>query len=448
MARAMKDSGVEWIGEIPEGWKVYNIRREFSFGKGLPITKEDLRDSGEPVISYGQIHSKINTGTTIKPALVRYVEGKYLDTHPDSLAHKGDLIVADTSEDVAGCGNCIYVDTDAQVFAGYHTIILRNKTNHNQRYLSYLFQTDAWRSQIRKQVTGVKLFSISQKILRSTSVIIPQYEEQQRISGFLDTECARIDAVIEQTRASIEEYKKLKQSVITEAVTKGIRPGRKMKDSGVDWIGDIPEEWIVTKLKYFSSIRSGVTLGKIYPKDTELVEYPYLRVANVQGSYTDLTDVATIFVTEAEAQKYRLHDGELLMTEGGDRDKLGRGTVWHAEIDPCLHQNHVFALRTDDRLLADYVSYLTTSFVGRDYFDVTANQSVHLASTNSTTIMNFIIPVPSIAEQTEIISYLNEQTEVIDSLIEKKKSLIIEYETYKKSMIFEYVTGKKEVQNG
>ena len=181
MARAMKDSGIEWIGEIPEGWKVYNIRHEFSFGKGLPITKEDLRDSGEPVISYGQIHSKINTGTTIKPALVRYVEGKYLDTHSDSLAHKGDLIVADTSEDVAGCGNCIYVDTDVPVFAGYHTIILRNKTNHDQRYLSYLFQTDAWRSQIRKQVTGVKLFSISQKILRSTSVIIPQYEEQQRL---------------------------------------------------------------------------------------------------------------------------------------------------------------------------------------------------------------------------------------------------------------------------
>ena len=156
MARAMKDSGIEWIGEIPEGWEACNIRHEFSFGKGLPITKEDLRDSGEPVISYGQIHSKINTGTTIKPELVRYVEGKYLDTHPGSLAHKGDLIVADTSEDVAGCGNCIYVDTDAPVFAGYHTIILRNKTNHNQRFLSYLFQTDAWRSQIRKQVTGVK----------------------------------------------------------------------------------------------------------------------------------------------------------------------------------------------------------------------------------------------------------------------------------------------------
>ena len=445
MARAMKDSGIEWIGEIPEGWKVYNIRREFSFGKGLPITKEDLRDSGEPVISYGQIHSKINTGTTIKPALVRYVEGKYLDTHPDSLAHKGDLIVADTSEDVAGCGNCIYVDTDAQVFAGYHTIILRNKTNHNQRYLSYLFQTDAWRSQIRKQVTGVKLFSISQKILRSTSVIIPQYEEQQRISDFLDTECARIDAVIEQTRASIEEYKKLKQSLITQAVTKGIRPGRKMKDSGAEWIGVVPEEWAVTKLKYFSSIRSGITLGKTYPRDTKLVEYPYLRVANVQGSYTDLTDVATILVTEEEAEKYRLHDGELLMTEGGDRDKLGRGTVWHAEIDPCLHQNHVFALTTNDDLSAEYVSFLSSSLVGRDYFDVTANQSVHLASTNSTTIMNFTIPVPSIEEQNEIVSYLTVKSADLEKLIAKKQTLIFALESYKKTLIFEYVTGKKEV---
>ena len=218
-----------------------------------------------------------------------------------------------------------------------------------------------------------------------------------------------------------------------------------MKDSGVEWIGIIPESWHVAKLKYFASIRSGITLGKVYPSEIKLVEYPYLRVANVQGSYVDLTDVAMIKVTEEEAIKYRLKDGELLMTEGGDRDKLGRGTVWHAQIDPCLHQNHVFALRTNEKLLAEYVSNLSASFVGRDYFDVTANQSVHLASTNSTTIMNFTIPYPSTEEQKEIVDYLDDKTAKIDQMISGKMNLLSELDSYKKSLIYEYVTGKKEV---
>ena len=149
-------------------------------------------------------------------------------------------------------------------------------------------------------------------------------------------------------------------------------------------------------------------------------------------------------MTEEEAQKYRLHQGELLMTEGGDRDKLGRGTVWHGEIDPCLHQNHVFALSTSNGLLAEYVSYLSSSVVGRDYFDVTANQSVHLASTNSTTILNFTMPLPDIEEQQEIVDYLDCQTKQIDGLLSVKEKLREELENYKKSLIYEYVTGKKE----
>ena len=219
-----------------------------------------------------------------------------------------------------------------------------------------------------------------------------------------------------------------------------------MKDSGVAWIGDIPDNWHVTKLKYFSKIQSGITLGKTYPHGTALTELPYLRVANVQGGYVDLSNIATIRVTPDEVDKYLLQDGDLLLTEGGDRDKLGRGTVWHEEIAPCLHQNHVFALRTDpETLLAEFVSYISESYVGRDYFDVTANQSVHLASTNSTTIMNFTIPYPPIDEQKQIVKYLDRKISDINRIVDKKKKLLMELESYKKTLIFEYVTGKKEV---
>ena len=365
------------------------------------------------------------------------------DAHDDrKLVRIGDFAINSRSDRRGSCGISPYEGSVSLI----NTILMPRNEMHSI-YYNWLFHSSMFSDEFYKWGHGIvnDLWTTNWQDMKRIAVPMPPYEEQTRIADFLDVECARIDAVIDQTRASIEEYKKLKQSVITQAVTKGIRPGRKMKDSGIEWIIEVPEDWTVTKLKYFSSIRSGITLGKTYPRDTNLIEYPYLRVANVQGSYTDLSDVATILVTEEEAEKYRLHDGELLMTEGGDRDKLGRGTVWHAEIDPCLHQNHIFALKTNADLSAEYVSFLSASLVGRDYFDVTANQSVHLASTNSTTIMNFTIPVPSIEEQHEIVSYLTAKIADLEKFIANKQTLMSYLESYKKSLIFEYVTGKKEV---
>ena len=431
MTRAMKASGIEWIGEIPQGWGTNTAFQIFTQVKNK---NDGLKEQNLLSLSYGKIKRK--SIESIGGLLPESFDGY-------NIIEANDIVLRLT--DLQNDQKSLRVGLSSErgiVTSAYLT--LRNRSTSLPKYLYYYLHAFDISKGFYGMGAGVRQ-GLNWDGLKWLKILSPPVSEQVKIVSFLDEECSRIDAVIEQTRASIEEYKKLKQSVITQAVTKGIRPGRKMKDSEVEWIGEIPEEWDVTKIKYFSSIRSGITLGKTYPRDTKLVEYPYVRVANVQGSYTDLTDVATILVTEEEAEKYRLHDGELLMTEGGDRDKLGRGTVWHAEIDPCLHQNHVFALTTNDDLSAEYVSFLSASLVGRDYFDVTANQSVHLASTNSTTIMNFTIPVPSIQEQNEIVSYLTEKSEKLEKLIAKKQALISDLESYKKSLIFEYVTGKKEV---
>ena len=426
MARVMKDSGIEWIGKIPENWLIGRI------GQLYTERREKVSDTEYQPLS-----------VTMKGVLPQLSTAAKTDAHDDrKLVRIGDFAINSRSDRRGSCGISPYEGSVSLI----NTILMPRNEMHSI-YYNWLFHSSMFSDEFYKWGHGIvnDLWTTNWQDMKRIAVPMPPYEEQTRIADFLDVECARIDAVIDQTRASIEEYKKLKQSVITQAVTKGIRPGRKMKDSGIEWIIEVPEDWAVTKLKYFSSIRSGITLGKTYPRDTNLIEYPYLRVANVQGSYTDLSDVATILVTEEEAEKYRLHDGELLMTEGGDRDKLGRGTVWHAEIDPCLHQNHIFALKTNDDLSAEYVSFLSASLVGRDYFDVTANQSVHLASTNSTTIMNFTIPVPSIEEQHEIVSYLTAKIADLEKLIANKQTLMSYLESYKKSLIFEYVTGKKEV---
>ena len=213
----MKNSGVEWIGEIPEKWSVVPLKSKFSFGKGLPITKGDLVEEGIPVISYGQIHAKWNTGVTTHENLLRYVNESYLESNSSALVKKGDLIMADTSEDRDGCGNCAYIDIDETVFAGYHTIILNALNPENNKYFAYLFLTDNWRSQIRKAVSGVKLFSISRRILGCVSVLVPNNAED--IVNYLDAKCAYIDRLIAIKQAKIEKLEQYKRSLIYEYVT-------------------------------------------------------------------------------------------------------------------------------------------------------------------------------------------------------------------------------------
>lgn len=212
-------SDVTWIDAIPTTWDVVRLKSKFSFGKGLPITKDNLVESGVPVISYGQIHSKLTNGVELQPHLFRYVEEKYLTDNPQSLVHKGDFIFADTSEDFNGCGNAVYVSEEMTLFAGYHTIILFSKEQDDNKYIAYLLQTDMWRSQIRSRVSGVKVFSISRKILGDATIILPPMDEREKIVAYLDKKCAAIDRIIAAKQQLIAEMEVYKKSVIYEYVT-------------------------------------------------------------------------------------------------------------------------------------------------------------------------------------------------------------------------------------
>ena len=215
----MKSSGIEWINKIPEKWKVYKTKEFFEFGKGLPITKADLINDGEKVISYGQIHSKNNIGTNVKEELYRYVSDEYLKSNYQSIVKYNDFIFADTSEDLNGCGNCVYIDQNINVFAGYHTITLKTKIKDEMKYLAYLFLTNTWRSQIRSRVSGIKLFSITQKILKETTIIIPEKQERENIVKYLDKKCSEIDILIKNKENLINELENYRKSLIYEYVT-------------------------------------------------------------------------------------------------------------------------------------------------------------------------------------------------------------------------------------
>lgn len=212
-------SGSEWIGKVPEGWEISRFKTLFSTGKGLNFTKAELVQEGVPVISYGQVHSKINSGTCISNQLIRFIPESLTEGGEASRVHIGDFIFADTSEDKEGCGNAVYIDKEIGIYAGYHTVVAFTKDRKYSPYLAYLFLTDQWRSQIRSKVTGIKVFSISQTILNQTSIILPTLSEQKAIADYLDTKCSEIDSLIALKRQKIESLNAYKKSVIYETVT-------------------------------------------------------------------------------------------------------------------------------------------------------------------------------------------------------------------------------------
>ena len=430
--REMKDSGIEWIGAIPAAWGVHRIASHFQEIKEKNTANaysNALQFKMGKIIAKPQKWDEDETNETYSA---------YTVVHPNTIMINGLNLEFDFVTQRVARVECNGIITSAY-------IALSPRNDINAEYICYLLKSyDACRA-FHSMGRGLrKILSYSE--LKNKPIVVPPLAKQEHIAAFLDAECAEIDAVLEKTRASIEEYKKLKQAVITQAVTKGIRGDRPMKDSGIEWIGDIPAEWRKTQLRHCAAIKSGITLGKKYEKTDSLVERPYLRVANVQDGYVDLSVLTTIEVTQDEDLKYRLRAGDVLMTEGGDRDKLGRGCVWHGEIEPCLHQNHIFAVQTSkDTLLPEFLEYLTVSDVGRSYFDVTAIKTTNLACTSSSKVLAFTIPLPSVEEQAEIVEALNTKCAGIDALVAKKQQYLTEIENYKKSLIYEYVTGKKEV---
>ena len=213
----MSNNKYKYFDNMPSEY-VKRFKDFFETSTGLNITKEDLIDDGLNIISYGQIHSKSNKTTHLLGDLLRYVDYKY-ETIIKSKVKIGDFIFADTSEDLEGVGNCVLNDNNMNLYAGYHTIIAIPKDRRYSKYLAYLFMTDYWRSQLREVVNGVKVYSITQQILKNTKIIVPPLDTINDITNYLDIECKKIDELIQNKQLQIEKLEIYKQSLIYEYVT-------------------------------------------------------------------------------------------------------------------------------------------------------------------------------------------------------------------------------------
>lgn len=443
----MRDNGIEWIGEIPEDWSVTKLKYEFDFGKGLPITKDNLIEIGLPVVSYGQIHSKLNNGTSINPVLLRYVKPYYQFTNPQSRVKKGDFIFADTSEDLEGCGNAVLKCDDSDLFAGYHSIIMHSHKPEYAKYFSYLFLTDEWRNQLRSRVYGVKVLSVTQTIFKFTSIILPPPETQKRIADFLDEKCAKIDGLKNDIQKQIETLEQYKKSVITEAVTKGINPNAKMKESGIEWIGEIPDHWEIKPLGHILNER----IEKNYPVKTDVILSLSIDIGITL--YSEKTTNLDRYKDDITGYKLA-HEGDLVLNSMNVISGAEGISTYFGCVSPVYYvlydndyENHYIARFYDyyfkTLTLRKYLFSIGKGILAIDRGDGRVNTCRLKVSNYDLKHLHF--PMPQKNEIDTIVNYLDKKCSSIESIISTKKQQLEKLEEYKKSLIFEYVTGKKEI---
>jgi type I restriction enzyme S subunit len=357
------------------------------------------------------------------------------------IVRPGQLVVNTMWLNYAGLG---VSDFEGHVSPAYRSYWISEK--FDRRFVHHLMRSEQYVKGYTKFLTGIRPNSLqmSRDDLMDFPILIPRPEEQSTIATFLDRETAKIDALVAEQQRLIELLKEKRQAVISHAVTKGLNPDAPMKDSGIEWLGDVPVHWGVKRLKFVATVQTGVAKGKDNTgKATMLV--PYLRVANVQDGYLDLEDVTTIEIPLENLERYRLQAGDVLMNEGGDFDKLGRGHVWHCEIEPCIHQNHVFAVRPFS-ISSDWLNLVTGTNYAQFYFMTRSKQSTNLASISSTNVMELPVVFPPEAEQCAIAAFLYREAAKFDELTAEAQRGITLLQERRTALISAVVTGKIDVR--
>ena len=411
--REMKDSGIEWVGAIPQDWQLSKI------GSLYTQRNEKVSDKDYQPLSV--------TMQGILPQLA--TAAKTDDGDNRKLVRVGDFAINSRSDRRGSCG---ISPLDGSV--SLINIILTPRTAMHPGYYNWLFHTTLFADEFYKWGHGIvaDLWTTRWQEMKSITVPVPEYAEQERIAAFLDAECAEIDAVLEKTRASIEEYKKLKQAIITQAVTKGIRGDRPMKDSGIEWIGDIPAEWDVIRVKQLLKERNERSKeGKEEPlsmsQKVGLVPTKFLEsIPNMASSFVG---AKLAYVDDLVFNKLKAH--------------LGVFSV--SRYDGLVSPDYAVYCSTGKSNLK-YLEYIfkTPQCIG-EFRKKSTGIAAGLMRLYTEGLFSIYLPYPALSEQEEIAEYLNEKCAGIDALIVKKQQYLTEIENYKKSLIYEYVTGKKEV---
>lgn len=419
--REMKDSGIEWIGEIPEGWKISRIKQLFS-------EVIDRCENGEnyTLLSVSEYYG-------VAPKSERISDDDML-THAETLdgykiCKENDLVMNIMLAWKRALGVSEYTGIVSPAYCVY-----RGKQNMCAKYFHYLFRTDMYANLFKQYSTGIidsRLRLYPDKFL-ALKCQVPPIDMQHRIANYLDRKCSQIDTIIARQQEVIEKLKAYKLSVITEAVTKGLNPDMPMKDSWVEWIGEIPEHWKVMRFGRCAAIKSNLVAPDDY------ADYPQISPDSIEKNSGRILEYKTVKESGVISWNHLFFKGQIIYSK--IRPMLNKVAI--APFDGLCSAD-MYPIETNNN--TQFLVYMMLS----DYFTsqvglVTENR-VKMPKINQNELGAIMVTIPPQIEQETISKYLLEKCSSVDAVIDKKQGLIDKLDDYKKSLIYEVVTGKKEV---
>ena len=422
MARKMKDSGIEWIGEIPEGWETINP-------KALFIQRKDRASKGER-----QLTSSQQYGILYQDEYMELTGSKVVTVEKDFdiLKHveAGDFVISMRSFQ----GGLEYSTKSGAISSAY-VMLVPNLELVYPRFYRWLLKSSVYIDALQRTTNMVRDGqAMRYSNFAQVRLFTLPLDEQKSRADFLDLECSSIDKILFKTRSSIEEYKKLKQAVITQAVTKGVRGKREMKDSGVEWIGEIPKEWDILNLVAHTSM---LTPMRDRPENLD-GPIPWIRIEDFDGKYIS-SSKASLGVSKETVRSMNLKIypvGTILCTSSCI---MGKCAIVSREL---VSNQRFIGIIPDQNTCENFLYYLMLSNSERMNYLATGALQANLSRSS---FEHLKVQFPSYQEQKEIADYLDAKCAEIDGLIAKKEQLVKELESYKKSLIYEVVTGKREV---
>lgn len=427
--RKMKSSGVEWIGEIPEDWGIVKVKQAF-------VRKNEKAKQENPVIL-----SLARTGVKVRDVSTNegQVAESYYNYNPVSV---GDLLL--NPMDLYSGANCSLSEVEGVISPAY--VNLKNKEGYFSKFYDYYFKVQYWMMVLFAHGKGVSFdnrWTLNHETLMNFPIVSPDFKTQKHIADFLDDTCGKIDRYIEKQQQIIDKLKEYKQAVITETVTKGLDPDAPMKDSGIEWIGMIPEHWNIRRLRYLGSCLNGISKGGEFFGDG----FPFVSYGDVYRNMELPQKVeGLVQTTESEREWYSVKEGDVFYTRTSETiEDVAIASTCMQTIENATFAGFLIRFRPNTNLLTKEFSKFYFRSDKHRLFFVKEMNLVTRASLSQELLKRLPILLPPIKEQQEIAHLLESKCSEIDSAISKQTVIIEKLTGYKKSLIYEAVTGKLEV---
>ena len=416
-----KDSGIEWIGEVPSHWEIVPLKFTGEFGNGLTYSPKDVVDYGIWVLR----------SSNIQNSSLSFEDNVYVSNVSKALlVQKGDVIICSRNGSAALVGKSAFIDKD--INATFGAFMMRYIPKINKKYGFYLFQTAI--SRYKGYFATTTINQLTKSTIGEMKVPLANTEEQTAIVDFLNNKCSEIDKVISAQQKRIALLQELKQSVITHAVTKGLNPNVEMKDSGVEWIGEVPSHWEIVPLKFTGKFGNGLTYS---PKDVVDYGILVLRSSNIQKSSLSFED--NVYVSNVSKALLVQKGDVIICSRNGSAALVGKSAFIDKDINATFG---AFMMRYIPKINKKYGFYLFQTAISRykGYFATTTINQL-----TKSTIGEMKVPLANTEEQTAIVDFLDKKCASIDSSISKAQHQVELLQEYKQSLITEVVTGKRKV---